>query len=87
MFLFVSYYAYIVTKVTQQSVLKVVFQNFQGFKRDNLLILDEHFLQTCEYQCFGGDAKVQKTDSCRHQTDYERYQNLDLWKFPFGFQL
>ena len=39
-------------------------------KRDNLLILDQHFLQTCEYQYFREDKKVQKTDTCRRQMDY-----------------
>ena len=42
MFLLVSYYADNVTKVTQQSVLEVLLQNFQVFQIDNLLILDEH---------------------------------------------
>ena len=49
MFLFVPCYSDIVAKVTQQSILKVVFQIFLGFQTDNLLLPDEHFLQTCEY--------------------------------------
>ena len=28
-------------------------QNVQGFQIDNLLLLEKHFLQTCEYQSFG----------------------------------
>ena len=54
------------------SILEVVHQNFQAFWIDKLLILDEHFLQICELQSFG-EEKVQKTDNCHHQMDYERY--------------
>ena len=42
--LFVPYYSDIATKVTQQSILKVVLQKFQGFQIDNVVLLEKHFL-------------------------------------------
>ena len=72
-FLFVTYYSDISKKATQRSTLKVVFQIFQGFQIDNLLLLDEHFFQTYEYQSFGENTKVLETDNYRRQMDDERY--------------
>ena len=47
MFLFVPYYSDIATNATQQSILKVVLQNFLSVQT-YLLLLDKHLLQTCE---------------------------------------
>ena len=78
MFLFVPNNSDIATKITQHGILKMALQNFQGFRIDNLLLLDERFLQTCEYQSFGENTKVQKIDNCRRHMDYERYESLDF---------
>ena len=84
-FLFVPYYSDIAKKATQRSTLKVVFQIFQGFQIDNLILLDKHFFQTYECQSFGENTKALETDNYRRQMDYERYKALIFETFQSVF--